>query len=194
MRTAFIGHREVAWWFKRERLVEAVEEQIKLGCKHFMMGTHGDFDKLALEVCRNARKTHPDIKIEVVVTGYSAAKKKNKYGELIYEDVDTVMFDIEDEYYKRRITLSNKKMIDSCDTLICFFDKKWWAKGTRTAVNYAKRQGLNVINVFRETDSPMYGMTDEQAKAYLTKRFAEGMEKLRRANRKPIKPSENILE
>lgn len=123
-KTAFIGHREVRFGNIEERLKTAIEEQIADGCKSFTMGTHGEFDEMALSACRSARQDHTDIKIEVVLTSYHAVEKKNEFDYIPYQDVDTVMYDIEDEHFKRQITVCNRQMIDTCDTLICYVDKK----------------------------------------------------------------------
>ena len=37
-----------------------------------------------------------------------------------FADVKTVLFDIEETHYRRKITLSNRQMIDGCNTLICY--------------------------------------------------------------------------
>ena len=42
--------------------------------KCFTMGTHGDFDKEALSVCRDLRRKYKDIKIEVVITSFAQIK------------------------------------------------------------------------------------------------------------------------
>ena len=76
-KTAFIGHRQVCFIEKvKERLQNAIEQCINDGCSHFLMGTHGEFDKMALDACRFARKQHPNINIEVVLTSYHIIEKK----------------------------------------------------------------------------------------------------------------------
>ena len=56
-KTAFIGHRQVCFIEKvKERLQNAIEQCINDGCSHFLMGAHGDFDQMALNACRSARK------------------------------------------------------------------------------------------------------------------------------------------
>ena len=70
-KTAFIGHRHIFDRNLRERLYNAVKQEIENGCKCFTMGTHGDFDKEALSVCRELKQKHKDIKIEVVITSFA---------------------------------------------------------------------------------------------------------------------------
>ena len=156
-----------------ERLKTAVEEQIIGGCKSFTMGTHGEFDEMALSACRIARQAHPDIMIEVVLTSYHTIERKNEFDYIPYSDVETVMYDIEDEHFKRRITISNRQMIDTCDTLICYVDKKTSPSGAKTAMNYAKRKGLNIVNLFREEDDPTFGMTSDQKMEYWDRIISE---------------------
>ena len=131
IKTTFIGHRMIDNKIMiRNKLKYAIEKQINQGCKFFTMGTHGDFDKLALSMCRELRKIYKDIIIEVVITSLNQIKPKielDNFGISYYypyDDVLTVMYNIEEEYFKRKITTSNKQMIDNCNILICYVDTK----------------------------------------------------------------------
>lgn len=171
-KTAFIGHRRVCFIEKvKEQLQNAIEECINDGCSHFLMGTHGEFDKMALDACRSARKRYPNIKIEVVLTSYHTIDKKYDIDYVPYQDVQTVMFDIEDLHFKQQITESNRQMINECDTLICYVDKKRNPSGAKTTMNYAKRKGLNIINIFDEKDDPTFGMSKQESQEYWDKLF-----------------------
>lgn len=136
------------------------------------MGTHGEFDAMALSVCREKRKVYSGINIDVVLTSYHKIEKKMGFDHISYRDVNTIMFDIEEEHYKRRITASNRKMIDECDTLICYVDIKYEPSGAKTAMKYAQKKGLKIINIFKEEDDPTFGMSEEQRKIYWNNRFA----------------------
>ena len=169
MRTAFIGHRKLFAKNIEERLILAIQTEIENGCMSFTMGTHGEFDKLAFSACRSMRKRYPDIEIEVVITSLNAIKKDCEFDTAPYADVKTVIYDIEDAHYKQRITLSNRKMIDNCDTLICYIDETAYRSGAKTAMRYAKKKGLTIINLYREEDQPFYGMSKEEITAYWKK-------------------------
>lgn len=170
-KTAFIGHRKVYFGKIEERLKTVIEQQIADGCKSFTMGTHGEFDKMALSACRSARCNHPEINIEVVLTSYHTVEKKNEFDYVPYQDVETTMYDIEDEHFKNQIIVSNRKMIDQCDTLVCYVNKKQSPSGAKMAMNYAKRKGLKIINLFREEDDPTFGMTKEERIKYWDELF-----------------------
>ena len=113
---AFIGHRQIFDRDLESRLYSAVETEIKKSCKTFM-GTHGDFDIMALAVCRSLRKIYKDIKIEVVITRLAQIRPtivdhSYEFGDEVYkpyENVETVMFDIENTHFKQKITKSNRK-------------------------------------------------------------------------------------
>lgn len=59
-----------------------------------------------------------------------------------------VLYEIEEVHYKRRITLSNQKMIDECDTLICYVDESAYQSGAKTAMRYAQKKGLRIVNLY----------------------------------------------
>ncbi len=53
-------------------------------------------------------------------------------------------------------------MIDTCDTLICYVDEKKSKSGAKTAMKYAQKIGLKIINLWREEDSVFFGKTKEE--------------------------------
>ena len=149
MRTkAFIGHRRIRQNNLAEELNLTIEGQIHSGCTHFIVGSHGEFDRLALSACRTLRKQYPELVIEVVITSLCAVNTDN-FGQR-YDDIATVLYEIEEVHYKRRITLSNQKMIDECDTLICYVDEGAYQSGAKTAMRYAQKKGLHIVNLYRK--------------------------------------------
>lgn len=151
----FIGHRHIYNYKEtREKLYNIVEEEIKNGCKFFTMGTHGEFDEMALSVCRELRKVYTNIEIEVVITSFKTIEPiiyndpifgDEKY--IPYSDVKTTMYDIEEEYYKRKIVVSNQQMIDNCDILICYVNPTKTYGGAILAYKYGKKKGLQIVNL-----------------------------------------------
>ena len=148
----FIGHRNINQYNRiKAKLYSELKKQIENGSKFFTMEKHGDFDKLALCVCRELRKIYKDIEIEVVVTSFSEIKpiiygKEKNY--TLYDDVKTVMYDIETVHYKRKIVVSNQQMINNANTLICFIDTSKSFGGAILAYKYAKKKGLHIVNLY----------------------------------------------
>lgn len=157
-RVAFIGHRDL--WGKGKEIGEAlykeIEKQIKNGYKWFTMGTHGEFDELALSICRELRTIYPEIKIEVVITSFNTINPIIEHDSIFgdekyipYKDVQTIMYDIEEQYYKRKITISNQQMLNNCDVLICYVDTTRTYGGAILAYKYAKKKGLQIVNLYK---------------------------------------------
>ena len=152
----FIGHRNVYKYGEIEkRLYNLIEEKIIDGYKCFTMGTHGEFDKLALSVCRQLRNFYKFIKIEVVITSFKTIESKIEHDEIFgdekfmpYNDVQTVMYEIEEVHFKKQIIVSNQQMIDTCEILICYVDTNRYVSGAKIAMKYALKKGLNIINLF----------------------------------------------
>lgn len=174
-RVAFIGHRHIFCADIKERIRKAIEEEIKDGADYFIVGEYGDFDQLALSTCKMVRKTHPEIDINVVLTSLHRIAKKDEWDYTPYSDVNTVMYEIEEVYFKKKITVSNQLMINDCDSLICYVNKERTPSGAKTAMNYAKRNGKKVINLFRPEDDPTFGMSREEKLAYYDKEFKDFM-------------------
>lgn len=151
-KVAFIGHS--IFYVKQDMLLNAIENEIKSGCKFFTMGTHGNFDEQALSACLKLRHKYKDITIELVFTSlhkfYKGEHRENgKLQYSIYDNVETIFYDVEMYHYKQKIIESNKRMIDKCDTLICNYipDRRG---GTKIAVDYAKKKGKRIINLYEE--------------------------------------------
>ena len=98
----FLGHRQFHPRDLEERLSSAIKENISSDEDVlFLMGRHGDYDKLALSVCRQIRKEYPRVKITVVFTSLAILKKPEEEMYSVadmYDDVDTMIYNIEEEH------------------------------------------------------------------------------------------------
>lgn len=151
---AFFGHRRILnKKIIKEKLMKILQELISQGYSRVLIGRHGDFDDLALSTCLDYEKKYSSkIKINLVFTSLSFLHK-DEYG---YSKIDryndmgceTVFYDIEEVYFKERITFSNKKMIDDSDLIVCFVDMSAYGSGAKKAVSYALKQNKKVINLF----------------------------------------------
>lgn len=153
IKTTFIGHRNICTDIVRDNLKIVIEDEIKNGCMHFIVGSHGNFDRMVLSVCKELKKIYQNIIIEVVITSLNSIKKHIDYdmfGKIVYEpyeNVNTIMYEIELEHFKNKIIVSNKKMIEECDLLICYVDTSRVRSGAKIAYNYAKKLGKRIINL-----------------------------------------------
>lgn len=152
---AFFGHRQIIdKTLIQEKIMKIL---LELGVKeklNVLIGCHGCFDKIALSTCLKYKKESDNIKINIVLTSITFLCK-DKFGESkadFYENKGcrTLFYDIENVYYKNRITYSNKKMVDESDLIICYANMKNYKSGAKTAVNYAKKQNKKIINLFEK--------------------------------------------
>ena len=104
-KVCFIGHRKIYDHSVKNRLKMAIQEQLEQGAKIFTMGTCGDFDVMALSVCRELRNQYPQMQIQVIITSFAKIKKQvvfddelGKEYETPYSDVQTIMYNIEEIY------------------------------------------------------------------------------------------------
>lgn len=155
---AFFGHRKI---FDdctiSKRLMKTLKEIIPKGFSRLLIGSHGDFDKIVLSTCLNYRENiNYNIKINVVLTNLSLINKDdNGHSRIEFynnKNCETFFYDIEEVYFKNRITFSNKRMIDESDLIICYVDMKSHRSGAKTAIYYALKQNKRVINLFKQED------------------------------------------
>lgn len=153
---AFFGHRQI---FNKqlieERLIKVIEEVIPQGFGRVLIGCHGDFDDIALSTCLDCKKTlFNKLSINVVLTSLTFLKK-DEYGNSRVDTYktkgcETLFYDVEGVYFKRRITFSNKKMVDESDLIICYVDMKEYKSGAKDIIEYALKQNKKIINLFQE--------------------------------------------
>lgn len=146
-KVGFIGHRE-AFGLDTAALRSTVEELIGEGYKEFIVGTHGVFDSEALRACKEAKERHPYIEVEVVLTSLNKLKR-SEFGYNYYEDLNTKMYEIENEHFKRKIIVSNRYMIDECDVIVCYVYRSCWHSGAALAYRYAEKTGKRIINLYK---------------------------------------------
>lgn len=146
----FFGHRKIYCNDLRKKLYQEVERLINQGVDSFKMGVHGEFDKMALIVCEELREKYKHINICVVFTSLNSLKKDSLgYSNVdLYKNVDTMFYGVEDIYFKKRITETNRKMIDDCDIVICYFDSLSRSNGTKLAVKYALKKNKEIIYLY----------------------------------------------
>lgn len=149
MRIAFFGHRQIFDKTLPNRLYSVIEQAILAGCINFSVGCHGEFDKLTLHVLLLLKKKYDNIVIEIVLTSLSQLKKLiGEKREDARNDIHTIIYEIEETHYKRKIIHSNHKMLDNCDAVICYVDTTKYKSGAKLSLNYAIKKSLVIINLF----------------------------------------------
>ena len=119
-----------------------------------LIGTHGDFDKVALSVCKKLKCEGYDICISLVFTSQKMLIKEMEEDKNFkyYNGVETMMYDIDGVHFKRQIIATNQKMVDNSDEVIVYNGYNRTYSGTRRIVEYAYNNNKCVNNLFEESD------------------------------------------
>ena len=150
---AFTGHR----WYDSSRKqsmkssIEAnVREVYKNGITNFMSGMAIGFDLLAAGVVLSLKREYPDITLTAVVPFKEQASRFNDDDKCIYNKYlsqsDKIVI-ISDVYYARCYLDRDRYMVEHSSMLIACYDGRKKG-GTFWTVNYARRTGRKVIDIY----------------------------------------------
>lgn len=157
MKVAFIGHRKIEQSQKlKDSLTEIITNLIiNENADTFLFGSKSEFDNLCYSAVSELKSSYPNIRRIYVRAEYEHIDKSYK---------DYLLNSYEDTYFPKEVEgagkLSyikrNQVLIDSCDLLVAYCDESYQPKskrgkansGTRTAVDYAKKKRIRIINLF----------------------------------------------
>ena len=146
----FTGHRIFYhdFVFLQSTLKETLEQLVQKGCRRFLAGGALGFDTLAASAVLELRERFPDISLILVLPcrGQQArwrTDQRAKY-ERILSFADEVIF-LNESYQKGCMHERNRYLVDNSGLCLCYLVKK--SGGTYYTVQYAKKQGLPVINL-----------------------------------------------
>lgn len=152
---SLFGHRVVFNYdVVRKRLIEKIIYLVDLGVDKFLVGRHGEFDRLALEVLRWVDKNYIKIKFDIVFSGPTlfGSRMQKDYIAQYYKDVSTVCYPVEELHFKQQITATNQMMIDDSDVVLCYYDQTRQSVGVKNAIRYANKQNKKIVNLFTDDE------------------------------------------
>ena len=123
-------------------LYKQIETQIHNGFNIFYIGSHGEFDKMSLNILSTLKKLYSNIEIYIVITSFSQIKK--------YCSFKTIFFPIETIYFKNKIIKSNQYMVDKSNLIICYVDMNKIYSGSKLAIKYAIKKNKKIINLYND--------------------------------------------
>ena len=143
---AFIGHSMfVRCKLSLEVLKNTIENLVNIGVETFLIGSHGEFDEICLEVCCSIKDKYPYINIYKVCTNLYTIMKEKNYNK----KVEIISYPIENFHYKQQITKSNEMMIDRANYIVCYVDETTFNSGALKSFKYAKKKNKQIINLFK---------------------------------------------
>ncbi|MCL1909815.1 MAG: DUF1273 domain-containing protein [Kiritimatiellaeota bacterium] len=148
----FTGHRELPADKIPEikkRLEAAVRSLLVRGVRNFVAGGAVGFDMLAAEVVLGLRCEFPEIKLELALPFPEQAKNwktendRETYDRIL-KQADAVVC-VSPEHTARSMMRRNRYLVDSGRYCIAYITSEH--SGTANTVNYAKQNGLEIINL-----------------------------------------------
>ncbi len=156
----FTGHRsqKLPWRFNEEdercksmkiTLQSEIEKAIQRGYKTFLCGMALGFDMICAETVLGLKNKYPDIKIIGALPCRTqdsewAEKDRCRYRNLL-KKLDGIRC-IYDEYIGAECMLErNRYMVNNSSLLIALYNGL--AGGTKSTIDYAKKQGLEIITI-----------------------------------------------
>lgn len=119
----------------------------------FCVGRHGNFDELALKVCKSIKKNYPHIKICVAFNSQADIKKQQLDNELYFNGIEPVIYDTSSAHYKNKITKQNELMVEESDIVICYINPTYKKSGALNAIKYAKKLNKKIYNCFIDNNN-----------------------------------------
>lgn len=147
----FTGHRKIPLEKKDEItrwLKETLIQLINRGYLYFGAGGALGFDTLAAQVVLELKAKYPQIRLILVLPCLSQSDGWSDKDKAVYEDIkkraDKVVYTAQ-EYFRGCMHKRNRHLVDNSSICICYLTRR--TGGTAYTVDYADKNGLQVINI-----------------------------------------------
>ena len=139
---SFFGHKDAPQSLY-PKIREGIEKLIlQQNIESFMVGNQGSFDSMVLKALRELKQTYSHICYNVVLAYMPTQKQECE----LYDPSETFLPEGIETVPKRfAISWRNKWMVRESDLILCYITHSWG--GAAQYVEYAKRQGKEVINL-----------------------------------------------
>lgn len=147
----FTGHRHLPENQKEKialALENAVLSLIHSGYRYFGAGGALGFDTLAAKTVLRLRQSYPDIKLILVLPCVSQAEKWSPADVAVYQEImeqANKLIYTSREYTEGCMFKRNRHLVNHSSACICYLEKP--TGGTAYTVNYARKCGLQIINL-----------------------------------------------
>jgi len=150
----FTGHRQLPEGQKEDiamRLEATVVRLIHSGYLYFGAGGALGFDTLCAKTVLRLRQSYPEIKLILVLPCISQAERWTSADRAIYREIieqaNKVVYTSQ-EYTRGCMFKRNRHLVDYSSVCVCYQTKA--TGGTAYTVEYARRRGLQIINLAEE--------------------------------------------
>ena len=141
----FIGHREASDEIYADLRVAVEQHIVEFGVIEFIVGHYGGFDKLAARAVIDAKKTHPEVTLTLLLPYHSA-----ECPTVAPDSFDGTYYHPDMEGVPRRVAIvrANRYMVDHVDYLIAY---AWHpASNAMELLEYAsnKRKPVKLLSIY----------------------------------------------
>ena len=152
----FTGHRDLPQRDHaaiQKRLESEITNLIHQGIRYFGAGGALGFDAMAAQAVLSLKEQHPQIKLILVLPCKNQTKdwpeKDIKIYDQILQQADKVVY-VSENYDSDCMQKRNRHLVDGSAVCLCYLTET--KSGTASTVDYAKQQGLRILNL--HTNSP----------------------------------------
>ena len=153
MKVCFTGHRKLDpknLHLIKDRTVCGILNLIEKGATDFIAGGALGFDTFVAQIILELKNQYPGIRLCLYLPCPEQDKNWNEEDKIIYKDIlkraDEIRY-ISDRYTDTCMRERNKAMVEDASVCIAYYDGRP-RSGTAMTVNYAKKKGIEVINVY----------------------------------------------
>ncbi|MBQ0110869.1 MAG: DUF1273 family protein [Oscillospiraceae bacterium] len=157
----FSGYRPEKFKFKLsspqgEELIKDIENRIadliNKGYENFIVGGAMGFDTICGEILIKQKEEHPQINIYSYVPFKDMHLSfgvlwRQRAARVLENSTVTVLYD---RFCRGCYFARNRKMVDDSQVLVCYFDGE--SGGTAYTASYAKKKGLEIINLAKNRE------------------------------------------
>ena len=147
----FTGHRNIPteqYDALNQRLEHIIVHLIDRGYRFFGAGGALGFDTMSAQAVLTLKKQYTFIRLILVLPCHSQTKKWNEPDRAIYERIqkqaEKVVY-MSEAYTQGCMHRRNRHLVDHSSVCICYLTSS--SGGTAYTVNYARKQGLEIINI-----------------------------------------------
>lgn len=148
----FTKHRDVKITPElKDRLMDALEKLIEMGCTDFYAGGATGWDMLCEAAVLVLRKKYTEIKLHLILPCVCSEQTKMwKDEQRLLQALIRVFADSEEyaaqHYYNSCMKLRNERLVSYADCCVCYYNKKSPC-GTGQTVRMAINKGIEIFNM-----------------------------------------------
>lgn len=155
----FTGHRDLTqeqMYSATLEVTRVAAELYKKGIRSFISGGALGFDLAASVAILRLRRTLPDLTLTIAQpcyeynSGWSDGDKRSY--EDVYRQCDELICVTPSHYFNGCMQIRDKYMVDCSSAIIAWYDGRTEG-GTLYTLNYARKSGIEVINVYKDDEN-----------------------------------------